>query len=101
MNYYIAQYKPELIQIASNLKVDAKEYLELLNSKLSNDSSYLWELGDTNRQIDNLYIDLKLIYDIDRVLTTKQKTYLCVRPECVQEKQDGMPAHTAPLRKLL
>lgn len=73
MNYYIAQYKPELIQIASNLKVDAKEYLELLNSKLSNDSSYLWELGDTNRQIDNLYIDLKLIYDINRVLTTKQK----------------------------
>lgn len=67
MNYYIAQYKPELIQIASNLKVDAKEYLELLNSKLSNDSSYLWELGDTNRQIDNLYIDLKLIYDINRL----------------------------------
>lgn len=60
----IAQYKPELIQIASNLKVDAKEYLELLNSKLSNDSSYLWELGDTNRQIDNLYIDLKLIPEI-------------------------------------
>ena len=27
--------------------------------------------------------------------------YLCVRPECVQEKQDGVPAHTAPLRKLL
>ncbi len=27
MDYYIAQYKPELIQIASNLKVDAKEYL--------------------------------------------------------------------------
>ena len=75
MNYYIAQYKPELIQIASDLKVDAKEYLELLNSKLSNDSSYLWELGDTNRQIDNLYIDLKLINDINRVLTTKQKTY--------------------------
>ena len=25
----------------------------------------------------------------------------CVRPECVQEKQNGVPAHTAPLRKLL
>ena len=75
MSYYIAQYKPELIQVASNLKVESKEYLELLNAKLSYDSSYLWELGDTNRQIDNLYIDLKLIFDINRVLTTKQKTY--------------------------
>ena len=35
MNYYIAQYKPELIQIASNLKVDAKEYLELLEAAFS------------------------------------------------------------------
>lgn len=85
MNYYIAQYKPELIQIASNLKVDAKEYLELLNSKLSNDSSYLWELGDTNRQIDNLYIDLKLIYDINRVLTTKQKTYAEARKALIEK----------------
>ena len=85
MNYYIAQYKPELIQIASNLKVDAKEYLELLNSKLSNDSSYLWELGDTNRQIDNLYIDLKLIYDINRVLTTKQKTYVEARKALIEK----------------
>ena len=59
MNYYIAQYKPELIQIASNLKVDAKEYLELLNSKLSNDSSYLWELGDTNRQISFIRMPCK------------------------------------------
>lgn len=85
MNYYIAQYKPELIQIASNLKVDAKEYLELLNSKLSNDSSYLWEIGDTNRQIDNLYVDLKLIYDINRVLTTKQKTYADTRKALIEK----------------
>ena len=85
MNYYIARYKPELIQIASNLKVDSKEYLELLNAKLSDDSSYLWELGDTNRQIDNLYIDLKLIYDINRVLTTKQKTYNDARTALVEK----------------
>lgn len=85
MNYYIAQYKPELIQIASNLKVDAKEYLELLNSKLSDDSSYLWEIGDTNRQIDNLYVDLKLIYDINRVLATKQKTYADTRKALIEK----------------
>lgn len=34
-------------------------------------------------------------------MKTEKRAYLCVRPECVQEKQDGVPAHTAPLRKLL
>lgn len=85
MNYYIAQYKPELIQVSGNLKVDSKEYLELLNSKLSNDSSYLWEIGDTNRQIDNLYIDLRLVYDINRVLTTKQKSYSDARKALIEK----------------
>ena len=85
MNYYIAQYKPELIQIAGNLNVEMKEYLELLNSKLSKDSSYLWEIGDTNRQIDNLYIDLKLIYDLNRVLTTKQKTYVNAKNALIEK----------------
>ena len=99
MNYYIARYKPELIQVASNLKVDAKEYLELLNSKLSNDSSYLWEIGDTNRQIDNLYIDLRLIHDINRVLTTKQKNYADTRRALV-EKLNIVKIPYALLREL-
>ena len=72
---YIIQYCPALHTITSNLKIEPKEYLELLNAKLSSDSSYLWEIGDTNRQIDNLYVDLKLINDINRVLTTKQRKY--------------------------
>lgn len=75
MEYYIAQYKPELTQIASNLRIEPKEYLEMLIKKLSPDSSYLWQLGDTNHQIDNLYTDLKLIYDINRLLSTKQRSY--------------------------
>ena len=41
----------------STFLIDAKEYLELLNSKLSHDSSYLWELGDTNHQIDSVQPD--------------------------------------------
>lgn len=85
MDYYIAQYRPELVSIAGSLHIDSKEYLELLNSKLSHDSSYLWELGDTNHQIDNLYIDLKLIYDINRVLTTKQKTYAEARKALIEK----------------
>lgn len=75
MEYYIAQYKPELIRISGILKIDSKEYLSMLNEKLSADSSYLWQIGDTNHQIDNLYVDLRLIYVINNLLTTKQKTY--------------------------
>ena len=75
MGYYIAQYKPDIISLAGNLKLAPKDYLDALSAKLSDDSSYLWEIGDTNRQIDNLYIDLRLIQAINRVLTTGQKTY--------------------------
>lgn len=85
MEYYIAEYKPELISVAGNLRIESKDYLELLNRKLSNDSSYLWELGDTNHQIDNLYIDLKLISDINRVLTTKQRSYAEARKALVEK----------------
>lgn len=79
MEYYIAQYKPELTQTASALKIESKEYLAMLNEKLSADSSYLWQIGDTNHQIDNLYIDLRLIYVVNRLLTSKQKSYREVR----------------------
>lgn len=79
MEYYIARYKPELIQTAGVLKIESKEYLAMLNEKLSADSSYLWQIGDTNHQIDNLYIDLRLIYVLNRLLVTKQKAYKDVR----------------------
>lgn len=75
MGYYIAQYKPELISIAKSLHIEQKEYLEMLNKKLSPDSSYLWEIGDTDNQINNIYIDLKLISDINLLLATKQRSY--------------------------
>lgn len=85
MEYYIAQYKPELTQTASALKIESKEYLAMLNEKLSADSSYLWQIGDTNHQIDNLYIDLRLIYVVNRLLTTKQKAYNEVRLSLIEK----------------
>lgn len=85
MEYYIAQYKPELTQTASALKIESKEYLAMLNEKLSADSSYLWQIGDTNHQIDNLYIDLRLIYVANRLLTTKQKDYKEVRLSLIEK----------------
>lgn len=85
MEYYIASYKPEVTSLASKLKIDSNEYLSLLNKKLSADSSYLWETGDTNRQIDNLYADLRLIAAINRLLTTKQKAYPAARVALVEK----------------
>lgn len=75
MIYYIGIQKPELVQIAARLKIDDNEYLSLLTTKLSRDSSYLWKKGDIDRQIDNLYIDFRLIDAINGVLTTPQKRY--------------------------
>lgn len=74
MELYIAYYKPQLTQMTSALNIDSKEYLAILNEKLSADSSYLWQIGDTNHQIDNLYLDIRLIYVTNRVLSIKQKT---------------------------
>ena len=85
MGYYIAQYKPDIISIAGSLKLEPKEYLDALSAKLSDDASYLWEIGDTNRQIENLYIDLRLIQAINRVLTTSQKTYDSARKSLIEK----------------
>lgn len=85
MVYYIGWYKPELVQITNRLEIESKEYLELLNKKLSSDSSYLWQIGDTNAQIDNLYTDLKLIFDINRLLSTKQNTFTTARAALVEK----------------
>lgn len=99
MEFYIAQYKPELTQTASSLKIDSKDYLAMLNEKLSADSSYLWQLGDTNHQIDNLYIDLRLIYVVNRLLTTKQKTFKDARIALV-EKLNNVKVPVAILSEL-
>ena len=85
MVYYIAKQKPELTQIASNLKLEDNEYLSLLNIKLSSDSSYLWKKGDIDNQITNLYIDLRLIRAINRVISTPQK-YMAKAKETLIEK---------------
>ena len=73
MMYYIAQYKPELKKIVGRLKLLDGEYLSRLNEKLSADSAYLWKIDDVNRQIDNLFDELRLIEAINSVLSAPQK----------------------------
>ena len=73
MTGYVAQYKPELKKIVGRLKLLDGEYLSRLNEKLSDDSAYLWQVDDVNRQIDNLFDELRLIEAINRILSAPQK----------------------------
>lgn len=73
MTIYIAQYKPELKKIVGRLKLLDGEYLSRLNEKLSADSAYLWKIDDVNRQINNLFDELRLIEAINLVLSAPQK----------------------------
>lgn len=85
MIFYVATQKPELAMITSKLKVDSNEYISLLTKKLSSDSSYLWQKGDIDRQIDNLYVDFRLIDAINSVLTTPQKVYHDARSALIEK----------------
>ena len=73
MTGYIAQHKPELIKIVGRLNLLKCEYLSRLNEKLSADAAYLWKIDDVNRQIDNLFEELRLIEAINFMLSAPQK----------------------------
>lgn len=76
MSYYIASYKSDLIKVIRRLDVHEHELLAALNKKLSDDASYLWDIGDTNQQIDNLYDDYRLLDIVNGILTEKKNTYV-------------------------
>ncbi|MCR5833603.1 MAG: hypothetical protein K6G55_03030 [Selenomonadaceae bacterium] len=73
MTYYIAQYNPDLKKIVGRLKFLESEYLARLNEKLSADSAYLWKVEDVNKQIDNLFDELRLIEAVNPILSAPQK----------------------------
>lgn len=74
MEFYLATYKYDLIHVIKRLNISTNESLMALTKKLSADSSYLWGIGDTNHQIDNLYEDYKLIDAANNILTEKKNT---------------------------
>ena len=82
MNYYIAVYKPQLITITQRLGIKPSTYLYELNKKLSDDASYLWDKGDIEHQIDNLYADYYYIDCINLILQEKKST--------IQDAQDAL-----------
>ncbi|HEY5590073.1 MAG TPA: hypothetical protein VIK55_03550, partial [Paludibacter sp.] len=75
MSYYIAMYKPDLIQVVGRLGIPSQDLLAELTKKLAPDASYIWEKGDTDHQIDNLYDDYLLIDTVNQILSSKCTTY--------------------------
>ena len=81
MIYYIAQYKPDFIKITEKLKIDSAEYLARLSEKLSSDSAYIWKIEDLNKQIDRLFLELKLVYALNEIFSEPQKNFSNARQE--------------------
>lgn len=79
MECYIVESKIELVEIAAKLGISPQMYLPALINKLSADASYLWDKGDIDHQIDNLYGDYYLIASINQLLQEKKSDYQSAR----------------------
>ena len=67
MDYYVTDYKPELVSLAERL-VAGKEYIEDIKNKLTAFSSWLWEKGDIDNQIEEVYLDYKVVEAVNKIL---------------------------------
>ena len=67
MDYYISNYKPELVSLTDRLGA-GKEYIGEIKNKLVADSSWLWEKGDIDNRIEEVYLDYRLVDDVNKIL---------------------------------
>ncbi|MDI6781224.1 MAG: hypothetical protein QME49_03845, partial [bacterium] len=67
MDYYISDYKPQLVSLADSLGA-GKEYIGEIKNKLVTDSSWLWEKGDIDNRIEEVYLDYRLVDAINKIL---------------------------------
>lgn len=74
MDFYIRSCKPEIMEVIDGLGINSQELITSLLEKLSPDSSYLWQKGDTDHQLDQVYYDYKLIDSINKILTERKQT---------------------------
>lgn len=81
MIIYIAQYKPNFATVTEKLKVDSAEYLARLQEKISAVSS----IEEVNRQIDNLYLELKLVDALNLIFSEPQKNFVKARQELLEK----------------
>ena len=67
MDYYISDYKSELISLADRLGA-GKEYIGEIKNKLTAFSSWLWEKGDIDNRIEEVYLDYRLVDAVNKIL---------------------------------
>lgn len=92
MEFYVAQQKPELIQIIRKLGIVDKGYILELKKKLSYDASWLWNKGDIDKKIEEVFEDYKLIDLINRILAKK----VCALQEAAFGIRDKISAIKMP-----
>ncbi|KJU85633.1 hypothetical protein MBAV_002176 [Candidatus Magnetobacterium bavaricum] len=74
MDIYIEQQRPDIKVIANKLDIGNMGYIKDLKKKLSPDASWLWNKGEIDRKIDEVFQDYKLIDVINRILTVRAST---------------------------
>lgn len=74
MDFYIFEYKNELRAVIRKLEITDKSYLKNLKSKLTNDSKWLWQKGEIDKKIDEMYNEYRLIKEINGVTIKKSHT---------------------------
>jgi hypothetical protein len=74
LQLYMAEKNPALIKLARELNLPPEDYLKSLKDKITDAGSYLWNKGDINKQIDNVYEELQFINNLNKLLSEKKKT---------------------------
>ena len=67
MQFYINEYKPDLLSIAKRIDDDGR-YLDQVKDNFVQFTSWLWEKGDIDKQIDAVYLDYQLIEAINKII---------------------------------
>lgn len=67
MDYYITEIKPELVSLAKKLGI-GKEYLGNIKNKFTADSSWLWEKGDIDDRIEEVFLEYKIIEAVNSII---------------------------------
>lgn len=68
MGYYIADYNPGLVALAQRLGIDKSSYISEVKKRLTDFTSWLWEKGEIDKKIDEVYVDYRLLESVNKIL---------------------------------
>ena len=68
MGYYIADYNPGLVALAQRLGIDKSNYISEVKKRLTDYASWLWEKGEIDKKIEEVYADYQLLESVNKIL---------------------------------